>query len=57
MKRIVSDFDGYQDGVYYEGIIPREFVMGYFANDTLEFTANENFSYGTDAFYESVTYR
>lgn len=57
MKQIVSDFCDVKDGTYYEGVIPPEFIMGYFDKDTLEFTINENFNYGTDEYYDAVTYK
>lgn len=57
MKQIVTDFCDYKDGTFYEGVIHPDYVMGYFTRGTLEFTLNERFNYGTDAFYESLESR
>jgi len=57
MKQIVSDFCDFKDGTYYEGVIPSEYIMGYFSRNSLDFIANENFGFGTDEFFESMTFK
>lgn len=56
-KEIVSTFNNYKDGIYYEGIIPNDYIMGYFTKGTLEFVLNEQFEYGTDEYYETMNFR
>ncbi len=51
---IVSNFDGFVDGSYYEGIIPKDYIMGYFSNDNLEFTKNEDFKFLSDEIDDSL---
>lgn len=57
MRQLVSRFDDYKDGKYYEGVIPSEHIMGYFEKETLEFIPNENFNYGTDEYYDTISYK
>ncbi len=57
MKQIVSAFYSNKSGVFYEGVVHPDYIMGYFSRDSLEFTLNEKFNYGTDAFYESLESR
>ncbi len=47
MGQIVSKFDSYKNGVYYEGIIHSEYIMGYFSKDALEFIQNDDYSFDT----------
>lgn len=55
MKQIVSEFDSFKDGIYYEGIINSEYIMGYFNKDSLEFTPNDGFSFDNDDSYGSIS--
>ncbi len=56
MKQIVSEFDSFKDGTYYEGIIHNEYVMGYFDKESLEFTPNEEFCFGNDDSYGTMSF-
>lgn len=56
-KQLVSRFDNYKDGEYYEGVIPSDYIMGYFKKESLEFIPNENYEYGTDEYYDALAYK
>lgn len=48
---IVDDYLDYIDGEFYEGVIDKSYIMGYFNKDH-EFIPNPNYQYGNDDFYE-----
>jgi len=56
-KDFILEFDHYKDDRYYSGLVLNQYVMGYFCKDTLEFVVNDNFNYGTDAYYDFINYR
>lgn len=54
-KQIVENYHDEVDGVYYEGIINNDMIMGFFDLTGL-FHANESYEYGTDEFYNDNEY-
>lgn len=56
-KNIVSKFDNFVDGKYYEGIISNDYIMGYFSNEKSEFVENENYNYLFDYYDDSTLFK
>ena len=51
-KRIVNNYNQNKDEHFYRGIIPSNHIMGYI-DENHTFIANENYSFGNEAFEES----
>ena len=47
-KRIVSPYNKYKDGIYYEGIIKNNFILGYIDMFDKQFTVNVNYEYSDE---------
>lgn len=51
-KRLVSPFDDYKDGNYYQGIVESHLVLGYIDLSSKRFTVNENYEYSDQLLYD-----
>ena len=47
-KRIVSPYNKYKDGIYYEGIINNNFILGYIDMFDKQFKVNMNYEYSDE---------
>ena len=51
-QRLVSKYDDYKDGSYYEGIVESHLVLGYIDLVSKRFTVNENYEYSDSLLYD-----